>query len=113
MIRSFSTSCFAALTALALLAAVLCAGCNRQPKSTPRDFSQASSVSIVLGEPDQEHGKGITHAYWEQDGLTMATNLLCVRPTTIFVRRVSVTRLDERPEPSPQRLPSQGRPLGP
>jgi hypothetical protein len=54
----------------ALLVLVLGAACNQKPLAKGKDFSRASSVSILLGEKDKDFGDGLQHAYWERDGLT-------------------------------------------
>jgi hypothetical protein len=61
---------FLSTSVAVLLVLVLCAGCGQKPLAKGKDFSNASSVSILLGEKDKDFGDGLQHAYWEKDGLT-------------------------------------------
>jgi len=57
-----------------MLVILLCGsaiGCREKPAARGSDFSDASSVTIHLGDPKTEYGNGLQHMYHEKDGLTI------------------------------------------
>jgi hypothetical protein len=60
---------------LLLLHAVLFVGCKQQPRPRSLDFSSSNKVAVVLGDATTEYGTGLQHLYFENDGLTTATEL--------------------------------------
>jgi len=76
--------------ALALLVMLLPAGCKQKAKPGTVDFARSNSVSVVLGDPDAEHGNGIEHVYWEKDGVTTNTVVEGVPCRRLEVRKGGV-----------------------
>lgn len=68
--RTSSLAPLFAQAGIALLLLQLVAGCDHKADPKTRGFSPADTASILLGDPDQEHGSGLEHIYWEQDGRT-------------------------------------------
>ena len=64
-----------AVIGITSLAVVLIGGCSQKSHSKRADFARSNTASVALGKPDREHGNGLEHVYWEQDGLTTVTNL--------------------------------------
>jgi hypothetical protein len=55
-----------------LLAALLLAwaGCDRKPGPTPAGYADAHTVSVLLGDPAEEYGRGLLHLDGSNDGRT-------------------------------------------